>query len=241
MPRRSARDSPPGPTATSLTSSSRRAERVSLRGTSRPRRRGRSSSARRRASPRRFAPGEPPPRRTHGCPAALPGSAAVPSSSISRGARAAFATDWPFSSRSSVMRSSCSAAPTPSVTSCTMAETVLITTYDLEPAVRLKDAFQKEGYRVELLTSTESIADVAEPALLVLTGGLEKRRARKLVREAEEHDRLPIIGLADSPQQAAPDARRRLGLHEVFVKPIDVSEVALVGRRLIERRRLRQI
>ncbi|HLU48448.1 MAG TPA: sigma 54-interacting transcriptional regulator, partial [Planctomycetota bacterium] len=122
-----------------------------------------------------------------------------------------------------------------------MAETVLITTYDLEPAVRLKDAFQKEGYRVELLTSTESIADVAEPALLVLTGGLEERRARKLVREAEEHDRLPIIGLADSPQQAARDARRRLGLHEVFVKPVDVSEVALVGRRLIERRRLRQI
>ncbi|MFS8638611.1 MAG: hypothetical protein FWJ74_11015, partial [Gemmatimonadota bacterium] len=63
-----------------------------------------------------------------------------------------------------------------------MAETVLITTYDLEPAVRLKDAFQKEGYRVELLTSTESIADVAEPVLLVLTGGLEERRARKLVR-----------------------------------------------------------
>jgi len=122
-----------------------------------------------------------------------------------------------------------------------MAETVLITTYDLEPAVRLKEAFQKEGYRVELLTSTESIADVAEPALLVLTGGLEERRARKLVREAEEHDRLPIIGLADSLQQAAPDARRRLGLHEVFIKPIDVSEVALVGRRLIERRRLRQI
>src|SRR5690606_8942176 len=71
--------------------------------------------------------------------------------------------------------------------------------------------------------------------------GLEERRARKLVREAEEHDRLPIIGLADSPQQAARDARRRLGLHEVFVKPVGVSEVALVGRRLIKRRRLRQI
>src|SRR5690606_3120624 len=37
------------------------------------------------------------------------------------------------------------------------------------------------------------------------------------------------------------DARHRLGVHELFVKPIDVGEVALVGRRLVERRRLRQI
>src|SRR5690606_40378182 len=143
------------------------------------------------------------------------------------------------SSSSSATRSSYSAASTPSVTSCTMAETVLITTHDLEPAVRLKDAFQKEGFRVELLTSSESIADVAEPALLVLTGGLEERRARRLVREAEEYDRLPIIGLADSPQPASPDGRRRLGLHEVFVTPVDVSEVALGGRPPAERRRLR--
>ncbi|HEX7117681.1 MAG TPA: sigma-54 dependent transcriptional regulator [Longimicrobiales bacterium] len=122
-----------------------------------------------------------------------------------------------------------------------MAETVLITTQDLEPAVRLKDAFQREGFRVELLTSTETIADVAEPALLVLTGAIEEKRARRLVREAEAFDRLPIIGLADSPQQATVDARRRLGLHEAFAKPVDVDEVALVGRRLVERRRLRQV
>src|SRR5690606_879563 len=31
------------------------------------------------------------------------------------------------------------------------------------------------------------------------------------------------------------------GLHEAFVKPIDVAEVVLIGRRLIERRRLRLI
>ncbi|HEX6940242.1 MAG TPA: sigma-54 dependent transcriptional regulator [Longimicrobiales bacterium] len=122
-----------------------------------------------------------------------------------------------------------------------MAETVLITTQDLEPAVRLKDAFHREGYRVELLTSTESIADVPEPALLVLTGALEEKRARRLVREAEEFDRLPVIGLADAQEGISAEMRRRLGLHELFIKPVDVAEVALVGRRLIERRRLRQI
>lgn len=122
-----------------------------------------------------------------------------------------------------------------------MAETVLITTHDLEPAVRLKDAFQREGYRVELLTSTESIADVAEPVLLVLTGGLGEKRARRLLREAQEVDRLPVIGLADRPQEVGLGVEHHFGLNETFLKPIDVDEVALVGRRLIERRRLRQV
>ncbi|HEY8483046.1 MAG TPA: sigma-54 dependent transcriptional regulator [Longimicrobiales bacterium] len=122
-----------------------------------------------------------------------------------------------------------------------MAETVLITTHDLEPAVRLRDAFEKEGYAVELLTAGERIADVEEPALLILTGRLEDRRARRLVLEAAQLDRLPVIGLADSPAEATQEARLRLGLHECFLKPIDVQEVTLVGRRLIERRRLRMI
>ncbi|HEX7052107.1 MAG TPA: sigma-54 dependent transcriptional regulator [Longimicrobiales bacterium] len=122
-----------------------------------------------------------------------------------------------------------------------MPETVLITTHDLEPAVRLKDAFRAEGYRVELLTATERIADVPDPALLVVTGGLDEKRARRLLREAAELDRLPAIGLADSPAQAIPEARRRLGLAECFVKPADPGEVALVGRRIIERRRLQAL
>jgi hypothetical protein len=54
-----------------------------------------------------------------------------------------------------------------------VAERVLITTADLEPAVRLRDAFEAEGYAVELLTPGERIADVADPVLLVLTGGLD--------------------------------------------------------------------
>ena len=122
-----------------------------------------------------------------------------------------------------------------------MSETVIITTHDLEPAVRLKDAFREEGLRVELLTTTERIADVAEPALLILTGGLDGRRARELIREAAEHGRLPVFGLADEPAQASPEARRRLGLHDAFVKPIDPAAVALVGRRIVERRRLQSL
>ena len=122
-----------------------------------------------------------------------------------------------------------------------MAERVLITTADLEPAVRLRDAFEAEGFAVELLTPGERIADVADPALLVLTGGLDQKQARRLAREAVEHGRLPVLALVDTPAQAASNLRFTLGVSEFAIKPIDPADVALIGRRLIERQRLRAV
>jgi DNA-binding NtrC family response regulator len=122
-----------------------------------------------------------------------------------------------------------------------MAERVLITTVDLEPAVRLRDAFEAEGFAVELLTPGEHISDVTDPVLLVLTGGLEEKQARRLAREAVEHERLPVVALIDSPAQATQDLRFRLGVSEFALKPIDPVDVALIGRRLIERQHLRAV
>ncbi len=122
-----------------------------------------------------------------------------------------------------------------------MAETVIITTQDLEPAVRLRDAFEADGWAVELLTAGERIADVAEPVLLVLTGALDQKQARRLVREAAERDHLPVIALFDDAAATTPAARRALGALDAFVKPIDPQEVALVGRRLVGRRRVREV
>jgi DNA-binding NtrC family response regulator len=121
-----------------------------------------------------------------------------------------------------------------------VAERVLITTVDLEPAVRLRDAFEADGYDVELLTPGEHIADVADPVLLVLTGGLDQKQARRLAREAAEHGRLPIIALTESVGQATQELRFALGVHEFAVKPIDPADVVLIGRRLIDRQRLRE-
>ena len=122
-----------------------------------------------------------------------------------------------------------------------VAERVLITTVDLEPAVRLRDAFEAEGYDVELLTPGEHIADVADPVLLVLTGGLDQKQARRLAREAAEHGRLPIIALVESTAQASQELRFALGVHEFAVKPVDPADVVLIGRRLIDRQLLREV
>jgi DNA-binding NtrC family response regulator len=121
-----------------------------------------------------------------------------------------------------------------------MPETVLITTQDLEPAVRLRDAFRDAGYAVELMTPGERVADVPGAALLILTGALHEKQARRLCREAAERDGIPVIGLFDPPAAADPDAVRRLTLNEGLVKPVDPQEVLVVGKRLLDRVRLRQ-
>jgi DNA-binding NtrC family response regulator len=123
-----------------------------------------------------------------------------------------------------------------------LADVVLITTDDLEPAVRLRGAFEEDGLRVELLAAGESLADaLGEPILLVITGGLRERRARTLIAQARERGRLPIVGLTEATEPAGRDVCRQLGISECFAKPVDPDEVAMVGRRLVQREELREI
>jgi DNA-binding NtrC family response regulator len=121
-------------------------------------------------------------------------------------------------------------------------DAVLITTDDLEPAVRLRGAFEAHGLRVELLAPGESLADALnEPVLVVITGGLRERRARALIAAARERGRLPVVGLTEPTEPAGRDTCRALGISECFAKPVDAEEVALVGRRLVQREELREI
>jgi len=122
-----------------------------------------------------------------------------------------------------------------------MPETILVTTDDLAIAVRLRDALAQEGYRVELLARTEGVGDVPDPGLLILTGALDEKRNRRLLRQAQEHDRLPVIGLSDAPVATTPELARQHGYTELLAKPVDIDEVALLARRIFERRRLQAI
>jgi len=123
-----------------------------------------------------------------------------------------------------------------------LADVVLITTDDLEPAVRLRGAFEQAGMRVELLAAGESVADaLGEPILLVITGGLRERRARQMVAQAKERGRVPVIGLTEPTEPSGREVCRQLGISECFGKPVDPEEVAMIGRRLIQREELREI
>jgi DNA-binding NtrC family response regulator len=123
-----------------------------------------------------------------------------------------------------------------------MSDVVVITTDDLEPAVRLRGGFDAAGLGVELLTGGETLSDAAgEPVLVILTGAVRGRRATQLMEEARNRGRVPVIGLLEPGQVLSRESCRTLGLAECFVKPIDVDEVVLVGRRTIERERLRSI
>ena len=122
-----------------------------------------------------------------------------------------------------------------------MAERILITTADLEPAVRLKHAFEQDGFDVELLTPGEHIAEVPDACLLVLTGAIHEKQARRLVGEARDQGLLPVVALLEPGVPPDADLRLRIGASEVLTKPVDPNDVTLVARRLIERRRLRTI
>ncbi|HUF51496.1 MAG TPA: sigma-54 dependent transcriptional regulator [Longimicrobiales bacterium] len=122
-----------------------------------------------------------------------------------------------------------------------MAETVAITTQDLEPAVRLRDAFRDAGYDTELLTPGERIADVRDPVLLILTGSLEEKQARRLVRESVDAGGLPVLGLLDTHATITADLKQRLGVSDALAKPVDYAEAVRLGKRLIDRAHLRRV
>src|SRR5947208_4271463 len=131
-----------------------------------------------------------------------------------------------------------------------MADRVLITTDDLEHAVRINAHLETAGFPTTLVSSFDDVrravggaggadgSDAAPaPDCIVLTGGLLESSAAQLLRIA--HDRsISTLGLVESTEPDPKEAARRLGLTSFLVKPADPTEVSATVRRLIERRRL---
>src|SRR5687767_4448058 len=106
-----------------------------------------------------------------------------------------------------------------------MSEVIVVTTDDLEPAVRLRGTLAGTGIPVELLTSSETLDDVVgEPILLIITGGVRERRGSQLISQARAREHLPVIGLLEATDQGGRDTCRVLGLSDCFLKPVDVEE-----------------
>ncbi|HKA59622.1 MAG TPA: sigma-54 dependent transcriptional regulator [Gemmatimonadales bacterium] len=122
-----------------------------------------------------------------------------------------------------------------------MADRVLITTDDLEHAVRVNAALEQSGFDTAMVSSLDDVRSAVgrrAPDAIVLTGGLHESTAQRLLAAAREHavSTLGLVEPTDDPKRIARD----LGLTGWLVKPVDPMEVVPTVRRLIERRRLQQ-
>jgi len=119
-----------------------------------------------------------------------------------------------------------------------MAETVLLSTHRLPLAGALREAFHAEGFRVDLVPSPEHAEGVEDAVLLVLTGEGDEDGPRWAALAGE---RLGIPLFTAFPGGDGLRRGRELGAVEVFAPDSPPDEVALVGRRTVERRRLQAL
>jgi DNA-binding NtrC family response regulator len=128
-----------------------------------------------------------------------------------------------------------------------MADRVLITTDDLESAVRINANLEQAGFDTAMVSSLDDVRSAVrgpktenrEPEAIVLTGGLHESTAQRLLAAARDHA-VSTLGLVEPADDDPSQIGRALGLTAWLVKPVDPSEVTATVRRLIERRRLQQ-
>src|SRR4029077_3030331 len=123
-----------------------------------------------------------------------------------------------------------------------MADRILITTDDLEQAVRSNAALEAAGADTAMVSSFDDVVQELrrrEPDCVVLTGGLHESAATHLVSAARERS-VSTLGLVEATEPDAKALARELGLTGFLVKPAEGAEVAATVRRLIERRRLQE-
>jgi DNA-binding NtrC family response regulator len=117
-----------------------------------------------------------------------------------------------------------------------MPDQILITTDDLEHAVRANAALEGSGYDTVLATSLDEVRQAfrrREPDCLVVTGAGESA-AVLLGGPRRDFD----LGLVEATDPDPKGVARTVGC--LLVKPADPAEVVATVRRLIERRRLQQ-
>ena len=120
---------------------------------------------------------------------------------------------------------------------------VLITLTDVEPAVRLKNLFERAGVETEVVSPYDDLRTAVEkqkPDVIVLTGGLVDQPNVQLVKR-QLWEGTAVVGLSDLDDPTLRDRLRALGYVEIWTKPVDVNEVFDGIRRILERRRLADI
>src|SRR3989449_7934780 len=123
-----------------------------------------------------------------------------------------------------------------------MADRILVTTDDLEHAVRSNAGLEAAGFQTTLASLDEARQAVRReppPDCIVVTGGLHESGAAQLLGLARDRS-ISTLGLVEHTEPDAKGLARRLGLTGYLSKPADPAEVTATVRRLIERRKLQQ-
>src|SRR2546429_721166 len=124
-----------------------------------------------------------------------------------------------------------------------MADRILVTTDDLEHAVRINASLEATGFNTTLAHTLDEARQVIrrEPApdCIVVTGGLHESGAAQLLGLARDRS-ISTLGLVEQTEPDAKGLARRLGLTGYLSKPADPAEVTATVRRLIDRRKLQQ-
>src|SRR6266850_6220541 len=120
--------------------------------------------------------------------------------------------------------------------------TVLITLHDVEPAVRLNAQLEREGLKTELVSPIDDIRGTIKrtrPEVIVFTGELTDRHTESLVKE-QLWSGVPSIGLTDVHDERQLERLRAIGFVELYVKPVETSELAAAVKRVLERQKLQR-
>ncbi|OLD88907.1 MAG: hypothetical protein AUG85_03270 [Gemmatimonadetes bacterium 13_1_20CM_4_66_11] len=93
-----------------------------------------------------------------------------------------------------------------------MADRVLITTDDLEQAVRVNASLEQAGVDTAMVSSLDDVRQAVRgrqppPDAIVLTGGLHESTAQRLLAAAREHG-VSTLGLVEATDTTRPRSRR---------------------------------
>jgi DNA-binding NtrC family response regulator len=125
-----------------------------------------------------------------------------------------------------------------------MADRILVTTDDLEHAVRINAALEAAGFDTAMVSSFDDVRQAVRgrglpPDCIILTGGLHEMPAQHLLASAHDHA-ISTLGLVEPTDPDPKELARELGLTAWLVKPVDPQDAVTTTRRLIDRRKLQQ-
>jgi DNA-binding NtrC family response regulator len=119
---------------------------------------------------------------------------------------------------------------------------VLLTLHDVEPAVRLNARLEGEGIETALVSPLDDVrAEIKRerPQLIVISGALNDSANVALLRE-QLWTEVPVVGLAEGDDPLQLERLKALGYVELFAKPLNVEDVTLSLRSLMDRHALQE-